>query len=464
MPVSTLVPGRIEGIAAPVPGRHRQQASLAAAMLGFFVVALDAQVVNVALPGIRADLGGGLSGLQWVVTGYTLMFSALLLFGGTLSDRAGARRAYGIGMVVFVAASAACGLAPSLGLLITARLIQGAGAALVTPTSLALIRETYHDPRQRARAIAYWAMGGSVAAAAGPVLGGGLSQLDWRLIFFLNLPVGALALAVLTRVGASARRVVSVDWTGQVCAVMALAALTYGVIEGGKQGYGSIPILTAFAVAAAASAAFLAAQARRRHPMVPLGLFRSRTVATLLTVGFVGMAGFYGTVFLQSLYFQQLRGESPLATGLLFLPMTGLVAALNPAAARIAARFGPRVPIIGGQLVMAVGLAGLCLAPAYAPALLIAGLMIPVGVGGSFTVPPITALLMDSVPADRAGTASGVLNTSRQVGGSLGVAAFGAVVAAQASFLHGLHVSYLAVAVLLTITAAASTVLPRTTH
>jgi len=185
--------------------------------------------------------------------------------------------------------------------------------------------------------------------------------------------------------------------------------------------------------------------------MVPLELFRSRAVAILLAAGFSGMVGFYGTVFLQSLYFQQLRGESPLATGLLFLPMTGLVAALNPAAARVATRFGPRVPIVGGQLVMATGLVGLCLAPAHAPTLLIADLMIPVGVGGSFTVPPITALLLDSVPADRAGAASGVLNTSRQVGGSLGVAAFGAVVATQASFLHGLHVSYLTAAVLLTI-------------
>ncbi len=272
MSLSTSVPGRVKSTTAPAPERRHPRAALAAAMLGFFVVALDAQVINVALPDIRADLGGGLSGLQWVVTGYTLMFSALLLFGGTFSDRAGARRAYGTGMVVFVAASAACGLAPSLGFLVAARLVQGAGAALVTPTSLALIREAYHDSGQRARAIAYWAMGGSVAAAAGPVLGGALSQLDWRLIFFLNLPAGALALTVLTRVGTSARRVVPFDWTGQVCAVLALAALTYGVIEGGRQGYGSTPILTAFAVAIAAATVFLAAQARGRHPMVPLEL------------------------------------------------------------------------------------------------------------------------------------------------------------------------------------------------
>jgi len=285
MSVSTPVPGRIEGISTPAPQRRHLPAPLAAAMLGFFVVALDAQVVNVALPGIRADLGGGLSGLQWVVTGYTLMFSALLLFGGTLSGRAGAGRAYGAGMVVFAAASAAGGLAPSLGFLVAARLVPGAGAALVTPTSLALIREAYHDPGQRARAIAYWAMGGSVAAAAGPVLGGVLSQLDWRLIFFLNLPTVALALTVLTRADASARRAVPLDWTGQTCAVLAVAALTYAVIEGGKQGYGSAPILAAFMAAIAASAAFLAAQALGRHPIVPLEMFRSRTAAILLAAG-----------------------------------------------------------------------------------------------------------------------------------------------------------------------------------
>ena len=156
--------------ATPATGRRRTVAALGVAMLGFFVVALDAQVVNVALPGIRAGLGGGLSGLQWVVTIYTLMFSALLLFAGTLSDRIGARRYYGAGMVLFVAASAACGLAPALPVLIGARLVQGVGAALVTPTSLALIREAYTDPTRRARAIALWAMGGSVAAAAGPVV------------------------------------------------------------------------------------------------------------------------------------------------------------------------------------------------------------------------------------------------------------------------------------------------------
>ena len=463
MVASPLTSPALEGTSPPaggVPsGAGNPRASLGVAMLGFFVVALDAQVVNVALPDVGADLVVGLSGLQWVVTGYTLTFSALLLFAGTFSDRIGARRAYGTGMVVFVVASVACGLAPSLPVLVAARVAQGVGAAIVTPTSLALIREAFTDARARARAIAYWAMGGSVALAAGPVLGGALTQIDWRLIFILNLPVGAVALLVLARVAPSARRVVPFDGPGQVAAVVGLAALTYAVIEGGATGYGTREVVIASAVAVLALAGFGLSQARGAHPMVPLSLFRSSTVVIALAAAFIGMVGFYGVVFLQSLYFQQLRGASPLTTGLLFLPMSALVAGLNPLAARTALRFGPRVPIVGGQLVMAAGLVALGLVGAGAPIWTVALLMVPVGVGGSFTVPPLTSLLIDAAPAAQAGIASGVLNTFRQLGGSLGVAVYGAVIAAGSSFLAGLHASYLATAAILLLTAGASTAL-----
>ncbi|WP_433369746.1 MFS transporter [Actinoplanes sp. CA-142083] len=438
--------------------------SLIVAMLGFAVVTLDTQVVNVALPDISRDLGGSLSGLQWVVTGYTLMFSSLLLFAGTFADRIGARRAYGTGMLIFVVASVACGLAPGLGWLIAARIVQGVGAALVTPTSLALIRAAYHDSGARVRAIAYWGMGGSIAAAAGPVLGGALTELDWRLIFFLNVPVGIVAGLALRRAADSPRTATPFDWIGQLTAVLALAALTYGVIEGAHLGYGSARILVAFVVAGLAFAVFLTAQALARHPMLPLDLFRSRAVGTALTVAFLGMAGFYGVVFLQGLYFQQVRGASAFTTGLLFLPMTALVPILAPVAARMANRFGPGVPIIFGQLLMAAGLAGLVLLPADAPLLLVAAVMIPVGVGGSFTVPSIAALLLDSVPSHQAGTASAVFNMSRQLGGALGVAAYGAVVASSAAFLNGLHISLAVTAVLLLCTALASLTLRRKHH
>ena len=429
-------------------------------MLGFFVVALDAQIVNVALPDIGDGLGGGLSGLQWVVTGYTLTFSSLLLFAGTLSDRVGARHAFALGMGVFVVASAVCGFAPSLGVLVAARIAQGVGTALITPTSLALIREAYEDAKQRAKAVAYWALGGSVAAAAGPILGGILSQLDWRLIFFINLPVGILAIALLVRVAESPRRPHPFDVVGQVAALVALVGFTYAVIEGGGQGYGEPQIVAALAVAIMGAAVFLVAQKRGRNPMVPLDLFRARPVAISLAAAFVTMAGFYGVVFVQSLYFQDVRSASPLETGLLFLPMTALVAILNPVAARTAIRFGPRVPIIGGQVLMVLGLAGLALAPVDLPLWAVALLMVPVGVGGSFTVPPLTSLLLDAVPAPRAGTASGVLNTARQVGGSMGVAASGAVIAHMAGFMPGLRFSLAALAVLVNATAALSLLLP----
>jgi MFS transporter, DHA2 family, methylenomycin A resistance protein len=426
----------------------RPRASLAVAMLGFFVVALDAQIVNVALPAIRDDLGGGLSGLQWIVTGYTLMFSALQLFAGTFSDRAGARRAYGVGMIVFTVASVACGFSPSLPVLIAGRVLQGIGAALITPASLALIREAYHDPAGRTRAIVYWGLGGSVAAAAGPVLGGLLTQLDWRLIFYVNVPVGAVALFVLSRVAASPRRPMPFDWLGQFTAVLALASLSYGIIEGAEAGYGHPGILALFAVFLASLAVFVVLQARGKHPMIPLELFRSPTVSTALAIALVTMAAFYGVVFLQSLYFQQQRGATALETGLLFLPMTALVALLNPLVARFVSRYGNIAAIVAGQALMAVGLAGLCFLPVDSPTWVVALVMVPVGVGGSFTVPPIIALIMDHVPAERAGTASGVINTARQLGGSLGVAVFGAVVSAQ-DFMGGLRAGLGVTAVML---------------
>ncbi|MEN8584146.1 DHA2 family efflux MFS transporter permease subunit [Burkholderia sp. RS01] len=440
---------------SPTTTVTRPRASLALAMLGFFVVALDTQIVNVALPEIRNDLGGGLSGLQWIVTGYTLMFSALQLFSGTLSDRTGDRRAYGLGMILFTAASAACAFSPSLPALIAGRILQGIGAAMITPSSLALIREAYHDAAQRGRAIVDWGLGGSVAAAAGPVLGGVLTQIDWRLIFFVNLPVGAAALLVLSRVAPSRRRPMPFDWLGQITAVLALASLTYGIIEGAAVGYGRPEILTMFAVCAGSAAAFLMAQARGRHPMVPLDLIRSRKVSSALAIATATMAAFYGVVFLQSLYFQQQRGATALEAGLLFLPMTGLVALLNPLAARLMARYGNVAMVIAGQLIMAVGLAGLWLLPDDVPTLLVALTMIPVGIGGSFTVPPIIALVMDHVPADTAGTASGVINTARQVGGSLGVAIYGALLTGH-GFMDGLRIGLGATAVILLILVATS--------
>jgi len=439
-----------------VPFDRRQLAAIGGAMLGFFVVALDAQIVNVALPGIGRTFGAGLSGLQWVVTGYTLAFSALILFAGSLSDRVGARRAYAAGMVVFALASAVCGLAPSAGTLIGARLLQGAGAALVTPTSLALIREGFSDARQRARAVGLWAVGGSVAAAAGPIAGGALTLVDWRLIFWVNLPVAVLALVLVSRTAPSPRRRVRLDLVGQVSAIVALGALSYVVIEGRSRGWSSPLIVGLAAAAVIAAGVFGAAQARGRDPMVPPGLFRSRQLSAALVIAFASMAAFYGVVFVQSLYFQQQRGASALLTGLLFLPMTGLVTIVSSQTASLAARFGNRALITTGLLVQCTGLIIIAALPATASLWAVAAAMVPVGAGGALTVPPIASLVLDHAPSGLAGTASGVLNTFRQLGGSLGVAAVGAIIAGHSVFMNGLRTGLIVTVAVLGVTAALS--------
>jgi DHA2 family methylenomycin A resistance protein-like MFS transporter len=434
-------------------------AVLAAAVLGFFVITLDALVVNVALPDIRNDLAGGMTGLQWVLDGYTLMFAALLLSAGSLSDRIGARRAFGTGLAVFVIASAACGLAPDLGVLVGARLVQGAGAAGMLPASLSLIRAAYTDPVQRGRAIAAWTISGSVAAAAGPVAGGALNLISWRLIFAINLPIGAIALLLLVHAARSPRRDVPFDRVGQLAAVIAMGALTFGVIEAGARGFGAPEVLVALTVAVAALMAFVVAQARGTHPMLPLDLLRSRIMLISSGTGFAFMVGFYGMVFVYSLYLQQQRELSSFQTGLVFLPATVLSGFVSVAAARLTERFGPRVPIVGGMCLMGVGLVVLAVLPASVPVWLLAVVMIPVGITGPLAMQPTTALLLDSVPPHRSGMASAMFNTSRQIGGALAVAVFGALLADRAHLLPGLRES-VAIAAVLAFTAAAANLLP----
>jgi DHA2 family methylenomycin A resistance protein-like MFS transporter len=448
---------------APVPGPSGNPvATLAAALLGFFVITLDAVVVNVALPAIRADLGGGIRGLQWVVDGYTLTFAALLLSAGSFADRAGAKRAFGLGLVGFVVASAACGLAPGLGALVTFRFVQGAAAAVMMPASMALIGQAYPDPARRARAVAAWSMGGAVAASSGPVLGGLLTLVDWRLIFLVNIPVGAVALALLTRAAPSARHAAPFDRVGQITGVVGMAGLVYGAIEAGDAGLAAPRVLAAFALAALALAAFVAAEARVAHPMVPPDLFRSRPVVASVTIGFAFMVGYYGLPFVTSLFLQQERGLSSLATGVAFLPMMLIGLALTPLVPRVVERFGARAVVVTGLVLMTAGLTAVALVPTSVGTGVLAALMVLVGLAGPTVAPPVTAVLLDAVSGRRAGTASGVLNTSRQLGGALAVAVFGVLLAAPAGFEAGMRLSLLiAAAVAVTAAVTAFLGLPR---
>jgi MFS transporter, DHA2 family, methylenomycin A resistance protein len=459
--MSGLSVPRAAGGASRAGDRHARSA-LAAAVLGFFVVTLDAVVVNVSLPTIRGDLGGGVAGLQWVVDGYTLMFAALLLSAGSLSDRIGARRSFAAGMAGFMLASAACGLAPALGVLIAARFAQGAAAAAMMPASMALIRQAFPDARARGRAVGIWAMGGAAASSSGPVLGGVLNFVDWRLIFFINVPVGVIALALLARTHRSQRRVVPFDVIGQITGVLAMGGLTFGAIEAGSRGFGSPAVVAAFVVAVLALAGFVRAQQIVRHPMMPPDLFQSRAVVITTVTGFAFMVGYYGLPFVISLFLQQHRGLTALQTGVVFLPMMLIGLALTPLSARLSERLGRKTLIVAGLMLMTAGLALIGVLPASAPLWLLAGLMVLVGLGGPTVSPPATAVLLDAVPHEQAGVASGVFNTSRQVGGALAVAVFGGLLAHPGAFVRGVHTSLLIAAGVLALTTVLALFLPAT--
>ncbi|MEU6273296.1 MFS transporter [Streptomyces populi] len=443
-----------------VPGRGG--IALVASLLGFTVITIDVSAVNIALPAIGKSLSGGMTGLQWVVDAYTLMFAALMISAGALADRAGARRAYAWGVSLFTLASLGCALAPGIGVLVGARVAQGAAAAVVMPASLALIRQSYDDARARARAIALWTVGGSVAMAAGPVLGGLLTEsAGWRAVFLLNLPVGAVVLGLLARVPRSVRRPAAVDGAGQLTAVLTLGGLAFAVIEGGHLGWTSGPVLGAAVLAVASGYAFRVVEARHSRPMVPLGMLKDRRVAVALAVGFAVNAAFYGGIFLLGLYYQQLRGMSGIAAGLMFVPMSAVVTATNLVSPRLAERIGRRPVIVTGQLIFTGAMLAMLPLAAHTPVWLVLVLLLPLSVGGALAVPALTALLMDAVPGERAGTASGLLNSFRQTGGALAVALFGGLLSGSGgSFsLPGMRVGLLAVAALLTATAALSRLL-----
>jgi DHA2 family methylenomycin A resistance protein-like MFS transporter len=435
--------------------------ALTASVLGFFVVTLDATIVNVVLPSIRADLGGGVTGMQWVVDGYTLTFAVLLLTAGSLTDRLGARHALIAGVVGFAAASAACGAAPSIAVLVAARVAQGAAAAMIMPASMALIRQAFPDPVERGRALGAWATGGALASTSGPLLGGALTEIDWRWVFFINLPVAAIAVALLRRVPTSDRRQAPLDRAGQIAAAVAMAGLTFGAIEAGTKGLRSPVVIVALVLAVVGALAFARIESRVAHPMLPLSLLHIRAVPVCMLAGFAFMVGFFGLPFIASLYLQEMRGLSALATGAMFLPMVLAGLILSPPAPRIFERLGRRTTLVGGLGMLTAGLVAMAFLPTGVPLWVYSAAMVLVGVTGPLITPPASALLLDAVPAHQAGTASGVFNTARQVGGALGVAVFGGLLAHRDSFTAGMTQSFLIAAA---VTATAAVVATRLRH
>jgi DHA2 family methylenomycin A resistance protein-like MFS transporter len=394
------------------------------------MIVLDTSIVNLALERIGAEFTAGLTALQWLVDGYALVFASLLLGAGALGDRYGARGIFIVGLVVFTSASALCALTTSIDGLQIARIVQGIGAALLLPNSLAVLNHTFSDPLRRSKAISAWASAGPLGLALGPVLGGILVQaLGWRSIFVVNVPVGLAALWLTARhipKGAS-HRSRSLDPLGQLLAVGTLATATYALISLNRATTNVASLWAAAATATILGIGFVIAEARHRNPMLPLTLLRRRTLGPVALVGLLHNVAFYGLIFVLSLSFQRLRGLDPLATGLLFLPLT-LAAAVGTRVGAVVVRHGgPFRALIGGHAAAALGV--LVLAPlesGFTPAPLSLPLIL-VGVGAGITTPAMSLAVLDSVDRTQGGLASGILNSARQAGGVIGVALLGAL-------------------------------------
>jgi EmrB/QacA subfamily drug resistance transporter len=406
--------------------------TLAAVAFGLFMIMLDNTVVNVALPSIQEDLGVGLSELEWIVTGYALSFAALMLTGGKVADMVGRRRVFVLGIVVFTAASFLCGVANSSEVLIGARVLQGAGAALMNPATLSIISATF-PPRERGTAIGIWAGVSALALAIGPLVGGLLTQhIGWEWIFFVNIPVGIVGIAasyLFIDESKDMSHEQRLDLPGLLSSGIGLFALTYGLIEANTYGWTSGRILGSFVVAVVSLVAFVLLERNQRLPMLDLSLFRSGTFTGANLVVLLVAFAMFGIFLFLSLYLQNVLGYSAVQTGAAFLPMTILIILIAPIAGKTTDRIGSRwlmtvgMTLIGGQLLY---LSTVGVDTSYwdiLPALLVGG------VGMALTMTPSAAAAIRSVPVDKSGVGSAVLNSFRQVGGSIGIAVMGAIVA-----------------------------------
>ncbi len=444
--------------------RENQQTRLRGALLwllvatsfGFVVVQLDVTIVNVALPQIGSALHAGVAGLQWVVDAYTLSFAALLISAGVIGDRFGSRRAFLFGFVLFTIASVICGLAPAIGILIAARAVQGAGAALLVPTSLSILNHCSQDDLAlRSRLVALWTAAGGVSIAAGPVAGGFLlAAFGWRSIFLVNIMLCGVAILLVLKFvpldprygpdtsSSGQREFHRLDLPGQILAVLALTGIVGAIIEGGHRSLTHPIVLACFLLGALAAGMFVRVEHRAASPMLPLQFFSLPGFSPAVIFGILVNLTYYGSIFVISLYLQQARGFSVLRTSVAFLPLTATFIVSNVITGWLTARTGSRFPMILGALIGMVGYAFLLRLneSTSMSSMMAAFVLIPGGMG--LAVPAMTTSILTIVPRERSGTASAVLNTARQTGGAIGVAIFGALLGhTRDRIIPGLHTS-----------------------
>lgn len=418
----------------PEMSSGRRRGVLAVCSLSLFIVSLDNTIVNVALPSLQRQFHASTSGLQWVVDAYLLVLAALLLFSGSSGDRFGRKRVFQIGLVIFGAGSALCSVAPSLPLLIVFRMLQALGGSMLTPNTLSIISNVFTDRRERAAAIGVWGGVSGLSTAAGPIVGGVLIQaVDWRAVFWVNLPIIVIAFVLTARFVPESRadRPRRFDPLGQGLAVVLLASLTYGIIEGPTAGWTAPQELACFGAAVVSLVVFLVVESRRAEPLLELRFFRSPPFSGATAIAVLAFSVLAGWLFLNTLYLQEVRGDSALVAGLSTAPATLIIAVVAPLTGRVVGRRGPRLPLVFSGLFLAAGTAVLIFdRPSTAYWVLALGYL-ALGLGFGLVNPPISNTAVSGMPAAQAGTASAVASTARQVGAVLGVAVLGSVVTTQ---------------------------------
>jgi EmrB/QacA subfamily drug resistance transporter len=419
--MATHVAGRAEQRA---PGTSASALTVLLTSVAYFMVALDTLVVVTALPSIHRDLGGNVGALQWTVNAYVLAFGATIITAAALGDLIGRRRMYVIGLTVFTAASAACALAPSIGVLIACRAVEGIGAGIIMPLGLTLLTSAFPVER-RGAVIGIWGGVAGLAVASGPLTGGAVTQgLDWHWIFWVNVPIGIAAIiGSRLRLAESRGPATRLDLPALVLIAAGVGALTWGLVQAGQAGWRSAQTLTALSLGALLIMAFLAWERRAPEPMIPLGLFRSGSFAAAVATQFLLGAAIYSAAFLTSQYFQFALGDSPLGTGLRFLPWTATPMVIAPIAGAVYDKIGARPLIVPGLLMQAAGFAWIVYLAGHSSGY--AGYVIPfviAGVGISMAIPCVSAAGLNSVAPQALGKAAGVMNTMQQFGAVFGIA------------------------------------------
>lgn len=417
-------------------GRRRRIVVLLICSSSLFLAYLDTTILNVALPTIQHDLHASLPALQWVADAYLLVLASILLLSGSAADRLGRKKLFLLGLTGFSLGSLLCSFAPNVGSLIALRMLQALGGSMLTPVSLSIVRNVFTDEKERAQALGIWSGIFGLATACGPVAGGVLvSEVGWRSVFWVNVPIGAAMIVAARRCVPESRapRPRRVDVPGQLLMIVFLGTLTYAVIQGPSAGWASVQTLALFGVAAASLAAFTGVERRVREPLLELRFFRGPLftgASAIAVIAFIALSGF---LFLATLYLQDVRGYSPLHAGLALLPATALMAIAAPVAGQVAGRRGPRIPLAGAGLLVAAGAALLLFLTAATPYWLLAVAFALTGAGHGLVNPPVTNAGVSGMPPAQAGVASAVISATRQFGNVLGVAIMGAMLASGMS-------------------------------